>query len=41
MAYGKLVWLVCTYNIAAYRKNQEDADFKAIFSYYSKFMSNL
>lgn len=33
MAYGELAWLVCTYNIAAYRKNQEDADFKAIFGY--------
>lgn len=33
MAYGKLAWLLCTYTITAYRKNQEDADFKAIFSY--------
>lgn len=33
MVYGKLAWLVCTYTITAYRKNQEDADFKAIFSF--------
>lgn len=33
MAYGKLTWLICTYTITAYRKNQEDVDFKAIFSY--------
>lgn len=41
MGFGKLAWLVCTYIIAAYRTNQKDADFKAIFSYIAKFKSNL